>query len=253
MGAFKRHRTRSRINRRITRFARGCIIVNLLFIHGSGCTGAAFDAQREAFPNAHAPNLPGHDAPGAPASVDEFAAFVESYIARHALENVVLVGNSLGGAVALECALHGNSFVAGIVLVGSGARLRVAPALFENLKRDFERATSELAMLFFADPTPVRVSAAIASLRGVGQAQVVRDFAACNAFDVMDRVGELSVPLLALTGDADAMTPPKFAQFLADRVAGARSRILPNAGHLAMIERPDETNAAIRAFVEELP
>jgi pimeloyl-ACP methyl ester carboxylesterase len=57
--------------------------------------------------------------------------------------------------------------------------------------------------------------------------------------------------LLALTGVADRLTPPKFAQFFADRVEGARARILPEAGHLLMLERPNETNAEIRAFAEQ--
>ena len=57
---------------------------------------------------------------------------------------------------------------------------------------------------------------------------------------------KLGVPLLAVTGDRDVMTPPKFAQWLADRVPGAAARIVAGAGHLVMIERPAETNAAIR-------
>jgi pimeloyl-ACP methyl ester carboxylesterase len=225
--------------------------VTLLFIHGSGFTGDVFAAQMAAFPGAHAPNLPGHDAPGEPASVDEFAAFIESYIGERGLTNVVLAGNSLGGAVALECALRGSAAIAGVILLGSGARLRVAPAIFEQLERDFEEAAAYLATLFFAEPAPALVDAAAARLRRTGQAQVLRDFRACDAFDATGRLDRLRVPLLALTGVADRLTPPKFAQFFADRVEGARARILPEAGHLLMLERPNETNAEIRAFAEQ--
>jgi pimeloyl-ACP methyl ester carboxylesterase len=48
------------------------------------------------------------------------------------------------------------------------------------------------------------------------------------------------------------MTPPKFAQALADRVPGAKARIVGQAGHLAMAERPDEVNEALRAFVNHV-
>ncbi|MDQ2873029.1 MAG: alpha/beta hydrolase [Candidatus Eremiobacteraeota bacterium] len=226
--------------------------MTLLFIHGSGFTGEAFAAQVNAFPDAYAPNLPGHDAPGAPEQVDEFAEFIEGYVRDHGLANPVLAGNSLGGAIALQCALRGRVPIGGIVLLGSGARLRVAPAILEGLERDFERTIAQLATLFFAEPSTERVDRAVERLRKTGQPQVARDFAACNAFDVLDRLDELSVPLLALTGEADVMTPPKFARALADRVAGAQARIVPRAGHLLMIERPDETNAAIRAFVDEI-
>ncbi|MGZ3510392.1 MAG: alpha/beta fold hydrolase, partial [Vulcanimicrobiaceae bacterium] len=224
----------------------------LVFIHGSGCTASVFQAQMRAFPDAHAPNLPGHDAPGAPASVSEFADFIASYVVAHALDTVVLAGSSLGGAIALECALRGMPEVGGVVLLGSGARLRVAPQIFEGLENDFDETTVAFAQLFFAEPTPARLAEAIASMRRVGQAQMLRDLRAADTFDAMDRLGELTVPLLALTGEADRLTPPKFAQFLADRVAGARARILPGAGHLVMVERPDETNAELRAFVNQL-
>ncbi|MGH8165155.1 MAG: alpha/beta fold hydrolase, partial [Rhodanobacteraceae bacterium] len=191
------------------------------------------------------------DCPGEPSSVGEFADFIERYVAERDLRDVVLAGNSLGGAVALECALRRSFPIAGIALLGSGARLRVAPAIFDELERDFAAATGELAELFFARPLPESIARARSRLRQTGQAQVLRDFRACDAFDVTARVHELRVPLLALTGEADRLTPAKFAQFFADRVPGARARILPDAGHLLMIERPAETNAEIGAFVEQ--
>lgn len=226
--------------------------MRLLFVHGSGCTGDVFAAQLRAFTGAHAPNLPGHDAPGSPASVGEFADFIASYIATHELDDVVLAGNSLGGAIALECALRGLPQVAGIVLLGSGARLRVAPQVLAGLENEFEATATSLARLFFFEPLPQRVDEAVASMKRVGQAQTLRDFRACDAFDAVERVGKLGVPLLALTGEEDRLTPPKFAQFFANRVAGAQARIVPRAGHLIMVERPEETNAELRAFVHQL-
>jgi len=89
-------------------------------------------------------------------------------------------------------------------------------------------------------------------MRAVGAAQTLRDFRACDAFDRIERLGEVSLPLLALTGEQDVMTPPKFAQALADRVPGAQARIVPQAGHLAMVERPGDVNEALRAFVNQI-
>ncbi|MEO7202883.1 MAG: alpha/beta fold hydrolase, partial [Candidatus Tumulicola sp.] len=62
------------------------------------------------------------------------------------------------------------------------------------------------------------------------------------------RLHELRVPVLVVTGSRDAMTPPKYAQSLADRVPLGSARIIPDAGHFAMIERPDEVADAIAAF-----
>lgn len=220
-----------------------------MFLHGAGCTSEVFAAQSAAFPGSHAPNLPGHDAPGSGASVPEFAAFVRAYLERIDARHAVLAGSSLGGAIALEVALQAEPRVAGVVLLGSGARLRVAPAFLEGLEHDFDATARTIAGYLYAEATPQRVEQSVAAMRRVGPAQTLRDFRACDSFDATGRLDALHVPLLALTGEADRLTPPKFAAFLADRIASAQARIVPGAGHFVMIERPEQTNEAIRAFV----
>ncbi|HXM07732.1 MAG TPA: alpha/beta fold hydrolase, partial [Candidatus Acidoferrum sp.] len=136
---------------------------------------------------------------------------------------------------------------------GSGSRLRVAPVIFERLEADFPAASRDLAQMFFADPSSERIDAAVADMAEVGQEQTIRDFRACDAFDAGERLPELSVPLLAITGERDAMTPPKYALSLADRVPSGTARIIADAGHFAMIERPDDVASAIAAFAAALP
>lgn len=228
-------------------------MTRFVFIHGSGCTGDAFASQLTAFDDAVAPTLPGHaDGCQGPDTIGAFADAVAELLRAAEMRDVIVCGNSMGGAIALELALRGASAVKGVVLLGSGVRLRVAPAIFERLELDFPAAARELAAMFFARPEPNLVDPAVATMLRVGQEQTIRDFRACNAFDATERIGSLRVPLLALTGERDVLTPPKFAQWFADRVPGAQARILPDAGHLAMIERPEETNAALRAFEERL-
>lgn len=226
--------------------------MKLLFVHGSGLTGEAFAAQLKHFPDALAPNLPGHDSPGSGASVADFADFIEAYIASQQLSDVVLCGNSLGGAIALELGIRRNATVKALVLLGSGSRLRVAPAFLTGLRDDFETTAAQIARCLYANPTQERLDEACASMRRVGQEQTLRDFLACNAFDLTERLGDLTLPVLALTGERDLMTPPKYAQALADRIAGAQVRILHEAGHLAMIEQPADTNEALSRFVASL-
>lgn len=227
--------------------------MSMLFIHGAGCTAAAFREQVAAFGSAEALELPGHGAtPGGAASIGEFADFGQSRLAKRTPRSVVLCGHSMGGAVALEIALRKDPAVKAVVTIGSGARLRVAPALFESMSTDFENAARQLARRFFFDPRPPWVTEAVAQMASVGVDQTLRDFRACDAFDAVERLGDLSVPLLAVTGDADALVPAKYATFIADRVPVGAARIVGGAGHFAMVERPDETNALISAFVAQL-
>ncbi len=96
------------------------------------------------------------------------------------------------------------------------------------------------------------MDAAVGMMLAVGQAQTVRDFRACDAFDALDRVDRIRLPVLALTGEADKLAPAKHAAALAGRVRGAQARMIRDAGHFVMVERPAETNAAIAAFVSGL-
>lgn len=227
--------------------------MTFLFIHGAGSDGSAFDRQIGAFPDSRAITLPGRDGvPGAPETIAAFADAVECELSRFAGNGAIVCGSSMGGAIALEVALRSHAPLAGVVTIGSGSRLRVAAALFESLERNFENGSRELAKLLFADPKPALVEPCVAVMRRVGKAQTVRDFRACDAYDATERLAGLTVPLLAIAGSADVLTPPKYAHFLADRVPDGEARILDGAGHLAMIERPDETNAALRAFADRL-
>jgi 3-oxoadipate enol-lactonase len=226
--------------------------MRFVFVHGAGCTGEVFAAQTAAFADSLALTLPGHTTPGEPSSIEAFADFIVAELAAREIADAILCGHSMGGAIALEVALRHERRVRAVVMLGSGAKLRVAPAIFENLERDFEAASRDLAKLFFADPTPDRIAASSALMLQVGLAQTTRDFRACDAFDRSARLEEVALPLLALTGENDVLTPPKFAASLADRIPGATARILPGAGHFAMVERPDDTNEALRSFVHHL-
>ena len=226
--------------------------MKIVFIHGAGCTSDVFAAQSAAFPDAIALTLPGHTTPGEPASVEAFADAVARDLDERGIDNAVLCGHSMGGAIALELALRHNPHVRAVVMLDSGARLRVAPAMLARLEEDFDAAARELATLFYADPTPERLDASAAMMRAVGPAQTLRDFRACDAFDRIDRLEEVDLPLLALTGERDVLTPPKFASMLADRIPGATARIVPSAGHLAMAERPGDVNDALMAFVNHV-
>jgi 3-oxoadipate enol-lactonase len=226
--------------------------VRIVFVHGAGCTGEVFAAQIAAFPDALALTLPGHTTPGEPERIEAFADAVARDLDERGIDDVVLCGHSMGGAIALELALRRDPHVCAVVMLSSGARLRVAPAMLARLEEDFDAAAHELAEHFYANPTPERVHASVAMMRAVGQAQTLRDFRACDAFNRIDRLEEVDLPLLALTGERDVLTPPKFATALADRIPGATARIVPKAGHLAMAESPGDVNDALLAFVNHV-
>jgi pimeloyl-ACP methyl ester carboxylesterase len=226
--------------------------MTIVFLHGAGCTGEVFAAQTAAFDGSIALTLPGHTIPGEPAGIEAFADAVSAQLAEHELDDVILCGHSMGGAIALELALRREPRLRAVVMLSSGARLRVGPALLEQMERDFEATARELPRHFYAEPSPDQLAASTRMMLAVGQAQTLRDFRACDAFDRIARLEEVALPLLAVTGERDVLTPPKFAESLADRVPGASARIVPRAGHLAIAERPGDVNDVLRTFVNHV-
>lgn len=225
-----------------------------VFIHGSGSRGAIWVRQRLAFPRAIAPDLPGRGGRDHPGAVGGFVEWLHRYLGEERRVPAVVVGHSLGGAIAQLHALTYPADLAGVVLAGTGARLRVAPPFLDGFVEHPIETAEEFARWHFAPDADARlVEKLIGNLKATPPAVTRADLLACDAFSVMDRVSEIRLPALVVVGAEDRLTPPRFSQYLHQQIAGSALRIIEGAGHMVMWERPAEFNAALRAFLTALP
>jgi pimeloyl-ACP methyl ester carboxylesterase len=228
----------------------------LVFLHGSGDSARAWDRVTPLLSDFSciALDLPGHGAqvarPGpAQMSVADYADAVRTTLARDGLAGVCLVGHSLGGAVALRLALEHPALVRRLVLVGTGARLRVLPALLDAAKQAPADAAERLVMTAFAPGNEREAYAYAARLAPTAQGVLYRDLAACDAFDMMAELGRIAQPTLILVGAEDRMTPPKYARFLAEHLEQATLVTVPDVGHYLPAEAPAAVAEAIRQWL----
>ncbi|RLB53834.1 MAG: hypothetical protein DRJ42_10830 [Deltaproteobacteria bacterium] len=237
----------------------------LVLLHGAGRNHLAWD---EVLPkigglDVVVPSLPGRcGSEGTPlTSVGEAASWLRTLLWKLGLSQVVVAGHSFGGAIALEYALgeaaagaRGGPGLAGLVMICSGARLRVAPALLEELEEAANAGLhSELAAKLTgrqSDPDILRRQEAAASKTPSTAALV--DWHAANDFDRMGDLGGVGCPTLVIGGDADELTPPKYARYLADNIEGARLELIEGAGHMLPFERHDTLASRLHDFVTEL-
>ncbi len=230
-----------------------------ILIHGAGAHHLFWPPQirRLHGERIYAPDLPGHGRSSGLGrhSIQEYSAVLLDFLEALGLRTWVLVGHSMGGAIALDIATRWPQQVLGLVLVGSGAKLRVAPELvrFTADASTASRAMQLITERAFAPQTDRRIKQAASQRLAETRLPVLHgDFLACDAFDVRDALEKISAPTLTVCGEADKMTPPAYSVFLQERIRGARMELVPNAGHMAMLERPDLVTSLLARFLSQI-
>jgi pimeloyl-ACP methyl ester carboxylesterase len=228
---------------------------SLVFIHGAGGTHRHWIHQVRglASANGYALDLPAHGRSGGEprTSINSYARFVGDFVEALGLPRVTLVGHSMGGAIAQQACLERASRVEGMVLIGTGARLRVLPNILDGLLEEFEPTVEMLLGYAYAEDSPQELMELGRREWLANLPQVIHaDFLACDNFDVMDRLGQIDCPTLVVCGEGDVLTPLKYAQYLRAHIPNATLSVVPGAGHMVMLEQPQQVNRAIEAYLQ---
>lgn len=230
----------------------------VLFVHGAGASHQIWLYQLRALGSKRkvmALDLPGHGGSSGEGAdrIEAYRDLVKAFAAALGLDRIVLAGHSMGGAITQSFALAYPERLAGVILVGTGARLRVHPKILTGLREDATAAV-ELVARWARSPdasAEAREEDVQAMLRTSGQV-IEGDFRACDCFDLMDRVSEITAPALVISGTDDMMTPPKYARYLHQQIKGSQLALVEGAGHMVMLERPDEVIRAMETFLDRL-
>lgn len=237
--------------------ARGDEHPPLILIHGAGGSRLQWPAELRRMPGqrVYTLDLPGHGKSGGDGegTIEGYMAHVLEWMEALDLSPAVLVGHSMGGAIALSAGLEAADMVAGLVLVGTGGRLRVHPSVLElTAKVDSPDQVVDLVIgwAFGQDADPQTKKRARARMAEIGPQVLRQDFAACDGFDVLDRLSAVTAPALVVCGTEDKLTPAKYSFFLADSISGAQLELVDGAGHMVMLERPELVAGAVARFIE---
>ncbi|HET7377327.1 MAG TPA: alpha/beta hydrolase, partial [Anaerolineae bacterium] len=143
---------------------------------------------------------------------------------------------------------------AGLVLIGAGAKLRVAPKILELAHNDLAAAAELISSLGWGSNVPEQiVRLGKQQLLANRSTVIYGDYKACNEFDVIDRLGDIHAPALIISGTADRMTPPKYAAFMNEKLTNSRLVSVPEAGHMTMLEAESMVVREVEKFLQELP
>jgi pimeloyl-ACP methyl ester carboxylesterase len=227
----------------------------LVFIHGAGGNRKNWHYQWLALKEKYSLitlDLPGHGKSTAPGA-QQVAAYSQAVI--RLLEELnpvkaVLAGHSMGGAIAMTTALSRPEVVSGLVLVGTGAKLRVLPAILTTLAQDiFPEEVIQYA--YGSQASPELVADGRQEWQQTPCSITLGDFHACNNFDASGELNSISCPTLVICGDEDQLTPVKYSLYLHQQIVGSSLAVIPLAGHMVMLEQPASTNQIMQQFLSQ--
>lgn len=231
----------------------------VVLIHGAGGSHLHWPPELRRLPGqaVYALDLPGHGKSEGlgQQSVEGYAQAVLEWLESMQIDIAVLTGHSMGGAICQHLGVHHPEKCGGLVLIGTGARLRVLPSILENSAGalTYPRAVEEIIQRSYSDSADPRLlELGREALLDVRPTVLHGDYLACNDFDLMGEIETLQPPTLVITGTEDQLTPPRYAQYLANKIPNARLVLVPQAGHMVMLEQPRQTASSMLAFLTRL-
>ena len=228
----------------------------IVYIHGTGCNGGVFERHIHALSDhqAAALDLSGHgrsDGRGFRGVVDH-AYCVAEFISALNWQPCIVAGHSMGGGIAIALAIYFPEVVKGLILIDTGARLRVAPAVIEFAKRSANGITSkpDSRQGFSAKTDQALVDELRAITAEEDPAVTLKDWYADDSCDFMGRLANIDKPSLAICGRDDQLTPLKYHEYLRDHMPDCELQVIEDAAHWPFVEQPLVFDNKIRGFLE---
>ncbi|MFH0976953.1 MAG: alpha/beta hydrolase [Spirochaetota bacterium] len=227
----------------------------ILFIHGAGTTALSWLSQIKYFAekvNVIVPDLSGHGQTrgSGRTSIAEYAKDIAGFIDSLKIPECILAGTSMGGGVVLEMLVNYPDYVKAGILMNTGAKLKVLPAIMEAVKKDFKGFVIGMSDILFPANTVIEsMDTSLKDILAIDKKIMLNDFTACDTFDIRDRLNKIDKPVLIISSKNDIMTPVWYGEYLKNNIKNSRLVLAEGAGHLAQFEKPRVVNKAIMEFL----
>ncbi|RZN18833.1 alpha/beta hydrolase [Bradyrhizobium sp. Leo121] len=234
----------------------------VVMIHGAGFDSSTWALHSRWF--AHhgysvlAPDLPGHGrSSGKPLpTIAEMADWIAALLQAAGASKAKLIGHSMGSLIALETAARHPDKVSALSLIGTAATMTVGPDLLKAAEANDPAAIDMVSIWGLGFKAELGGSLAPGLWMHHGAQRVLQrarpgvlynDLNACNSYqNALAAAAQIKVPVTFILGERDLMTPAKAGKTLAAATPNARTVVLAGAGHMMMVEQPDELLAALR-------
>lgn len=197
------------------------------------------------------PGFGGTPRPGSLTTIGGLAALYADLLDELGLQEVIVIGNSIGGWIAAELALRASERIASLVLVDA-VGITVAGHPVADI---FPLTLDELSRLSYYDPEPFRIDPAAMTeaqrnVMAANRAALLVYGGEPSGADpgLLDRLSDIGSPTLVVWGDSDQIADPDYGQAYAAAIPGARFLLLARTGHLPQLESPERLLQAVWEF-----
>ncbi len=237
----------------------------VIFVHAAGLDHTVWALHTRYF--AHhgrgvlALDLPGHGRSEGPLldSIQAMAEWLIRFIEVTGVDDVALVGHSMGALAALECAGRLGPRLRALALLGVAHRMPVHEDLLSAAMADNPRAFDLITSWGYGvaghlggnrAPGLWLMGGSERLLEHCGPGVLYNDLNACDSYKRALKVAAgIECLCHLILGTNDRMTPAKQGHRLAEAIPGATVTVIPDVGHMMMLEKPDETLDALRAVL----
>jgi pimeloyl-ACP methyl ester carboxylesterase len=243
----------------------------VLLVHGFPFNSSMWEPQLSALGDRHrmvAPDLKGFGRSDAPEdlpaySVESYAAELKGLLDAIDVKEVVLAGLSMGGYIAFSFIKRYADVVAALVLADTRPDAD-APEVFERRtaqqrqvqERGTEELVDSLGDALLGEHTRANKPDVVAATK---RAMLNPPAGFVGALDAMkrrpdstDHLTAITVPTLIVVGEADALAPADVARGMHAAIGGSQLAVIPDAGHLPNLERPEAFNRTLSDFLLSL-
>ena len=238
----------------------------LVMLHGAGMDHTVWSMQARYFAH-HGfsvlnPDLPGHgrsDGPP-PASIEEYTKWVLRLIMEVEAREIHLIGHSMGSLIALASSAELGEKMVKQALLGTLPHIQVHPNLLEAAQKNEHVAYETVVGWGVGSKAQIGgnrapgawvTGASMRLLEASKPGVLGNDLNACNSWKAgLETCSKVLCPTLLLLGSNDKMTPPKGTRAMSETLRAPSTITLPDAGHMMMVEQPEQTLDALISFFE---
>jgi len=229
----------------------------IIFIHGSGGDSNTWQNQFKMSNDYSiiALDLPSHGKSEKfdNLSLDLYVDVLKTLVNSLNYERIFVCGHSLGGAIIQSYYFLYPSDLTALILMSTGAKLRVSPAILESLKKDYEVYLKNLNNVAFSKNTTNNIIEEYQDKSSsIGAEVTYQDFKICDNFDTLEKTNLINAPCLIICGIDDKLTPVKYSRYFNEKIENSKLVLVEDAGHMVMLEKYEEVNSFIIKFINDL-